>query len=77
MDRLLSMRVFQQVADAGSFAAAARQLDLSPAAVTRLVVDLEEHLGTRLMQRTTRRLSLTEAGHTYLGRVRHILQDID
>lgn len=77
MDRLLSMRVFQQVADVGSFAAAARHLDMSPAAVTRLVVDLEEHLGTRLMQRTTRRLSLTEAGHTYLGRVRHILQDID
>lgn len=77
MDRLLSMRVFQQVADGGSFAAAARALDLSPAVVTRLVVDLEEHLGARLMQRTTRRLSLTEAGQAYLGRVRHILQDID
>ncbi len=77
MDRLLSMRVFQQVADAGSFAAAARALDLSPAVVTRLVVDLEEHLGTRLMQRTTRRLALTEAGQAYLDRVRHILQDID
>ena len=77
MDRLLSMRVFQQVADSGGFAAAARSLDLSPAVVTRLVGDLEEHLGTRLMQRTTRRLALTEAGQAYLGRVRHILQDID
>jgi DNA-binding transcriptional LysR family regulator len=77
MDRLLSMRVFQRVADEGSFAAAARELDLSPAVVTRLVADLEEHLGTRLLHRTTRRLSLTEAGEAYLGRVRHILQDID
>lgn len=71
------MRVFLQVADAGSFAGAARALDLSPAVVTRLVVDLEEHLGARLMQRTTRRLALTEAGQTYLARVRPILQDID
>lgn len=77
MDRLLSMRVFQQVADEGSFAAAARALDMSPAVVTRLVVDLEEHLGARLMQRTTRRLALTEAGQAYLERVRHILRDID
>jgi DNA-binding transcriptional LysR family regulator len=71
------MRVFHQVADAGSFTAAARALDLSTAVVTRLVADLEEHLGTRLLQRTTRRVSLTEAGQTYLVRVRHILQDID
>jgi DNA-binding transcriptional LysR family regulator len=77
MDRLLSMRVFQRVADEGSFAAAARELDLSPAVVTRLVADLEDHLGTRLLHRTTRRLSLTAAGETYVGRVRHILQDID
>ncbi|MFM2066112.1 MAG: hypothetical protein RLZZ584_1021 [Pseudomonadota bacterium] len=77
MDRLLSMRVFQRVVDEGGFAAAARDLDLSPAVVTRLVADLEEHLGARLLHRTTRRLSLTEAGETYLARVRHILQDID
>lgn len=77
MDRLLSMRVFQKVIDAGGFAAAARALDMSPAAVTRLVADLEEHLGTRLLHRTTRRLSLSVAGENYLGRVRAILQDID
>jgi DNA-binding transcriptional LysR family regulator len=77
MDRLLSMRVFQRVLDEGGFAACARSLDLSPAVVTRLVADLEEHLGTRLLQRTTRRVSLTEAGQAYLARVRHILQDID
>ncbi len=77
MDRLLSMRVFQKVIDEGSFAAAARVLDMSPAGVTRLVTDLEQHLGTRLIQRTTRRLALTDAGQTYLLRVRSILQEVD
>jgi len=77
MDRLLSMRVFERVVAEGSFAAAARALDLSPPVVTRLVADLEDHLGTRLLQRSTRRLALTEAGQTYLNRVRNILQDID
>lgn len=77
MDRLLSMRVFERVVDEGGFAAAARALDMSAPVVTRLVADLEEHLGTRLLQRSTRRLSLTEAGQQYLGRVRNILQDID
>lgn len=77
MDRLLSMRVFERVVDDGGFAAAARALDMSPAVVTRLVADLEDHLGVRLLQRSTRRLSLTEAGEAYLSRVRSILQDID
>ena len=77
MDRLQSMRVFQQVVDNGSFAAAARKLDMSGAVVTRLIGDLEVHLGVRLLQRTTRRLALTDAGETYLARVRHILTDID
>ena len=54
MDRLMSMRVFESVIEKGSFSAAARALDLSPAVVTRLVADLEEHLGTRLLQRSTR-----------------------
>ncbi len=71
------MRVFQRVVDEGGFAAAARALDVSPAGVTRLVSDLEEHLGVRLLQRTTRRLSLTHAGEGYLAKVRHILNDID
>ena len=77
MDRLMSLRVFQKVIDEGGFAAAARALDMSPAVVTRLVADLEEHLGTRPLHRTTRRLSLSEAGERYLSRVRAILQDID
>ena len=76
MDRLQSMRVFQQVVDDGSFAAAGRKFDMSAAVVTRLVSDLETHLGVRLL-RTTRRLALTDAGEAYLARVRHILSDID
>ena len=77
MDRLLSMRVFTQVIDAGGFAAAARALDMSPATATRLVTDLEQHLGARLIQRTTRKLSLTEAGTAYLHRVRGIMHEIE
>lgn len=77
MDRLQSMRVFQRVVDEGGFAAASRSLDMSPAGVTRLVSDLEQHLGVRLLQRTTRRLALTPAGEGYLAKVRHILNDID
>lgn len=71
------MRVFQTVVDEGGFAAAARLLELSPPVVTRLVADLEQHLGTRLLQRTTRKLALTDAGDAYLLRVRTILHDIE
>jgi DNA-binding transcriptional LysR family regulator len=77
MDRLHSMRVFSRVIDEGSFARAARELNLSPAVVTRLVADLEEHLGSRLINRTTRRLSLTDTGELYLERVRHILTEVE
>jgi len=77
MDRLHSMRVFQSVIDEGSFAASARALDLSPAAVTRLISDLETHLGARLIRRTTRRIALTDTGEAYLERVRPILREID
>lgn len=71
------MRVFARVVDEGSFAGAARALDLAPAVVTRLVAELEEHLGARLMNRTTRRIALTEVGENYLERVRQILADVD
>jgi len=77
MDRLHSMRVFSRVIEQGSFAGAARELNLSPAVVTRLVADLEEHLGARLINRTTRRLSLTDTGELYLERVRHILTEVE
>lgn len=77
MDRLHSMRAFARVIDAGSFAGAARELNLSPAVITRLVADLEEHLGARLINRTTRRLALTDIGEAYLERVRAILTEIE
>jgi DNA-binding transcriptional LysR family regulator len=77
MDRLQSMRVFREVVDQGGFAAAARRLDLAPAVVTRLVDDLEKSLGVRLLQRTTRRVSLTQEGEEYLARLRGILTDIE
>ena len=77
MDRLHSMRVFARVVDEGSFARAARELNLSPAVVTRLVADLEDHLGSRLINRTTRRLALTDTGELYLDRVRHILTEVE
>ena len=77
MDQLRAMRVFARVANEGSFAAASRALDLAPAVVTRVVAELEEHLGARLMNRTTRRLALTEVGEDYLLRVRQILADVD
>lgn len=77
MDQLRAMRVLARVADEGSFAAAARALDLAPAVVTRVIADLEEHLGARLINRTTRRLSFTEAGDDYLQRTRQILADVD
>ncbi|GAC1407652.1 MAG: LysR family transcriptional regulator [Burkholderiaceae bacterium] len=77
MDRLQSMRVFAKVVEQGGFARAATALNLSNAVVTRHVADLEVHLGTRLLNRTTRKLSLTESGHAYLARVQPILQAVD
>ena len=77
MDHLQSMRVFVKVADLGSFAKAATQLDISNAVVTRHVADLEGRLGTRLMNRTTRSLSLTESGQVYLEKVRVIIDELE
>jgi DNA-binding transcriptional LysR family regulator len=77
MDQVKAMRVFTRVVDEGSMAGAARAMDLAPAAVTRLLADLEEHLGARLLNRTTRRVSLTDVGEAYLERARRILSDIE
>ncbi len=77
MDQFRAIKVFVRVIDEGSFAAAARALDLAPAVVTRLVAELEDHLGTRLLNRTTRRLALTEIGDAYLERARRILADVE
>lgn len=77
MDPLRSMKVFVRVVDEGGFAKAARALDMAPAVVTRVVAELEAHLGARLLNRTTRRISLTEVGVAYLERVRQILVDVE
>ena len=77
MDLLRAMRVFSRVIDAGGFARAAHAMDIAPAVATRLVAELEEHLGARLINRTTRRLALTEVGEDYLERVRNILSEVD
>jgi DNA-binding transcriptional LysR family regulator len=77
MDRIDAMLAFTAVADLGGFAPAARKLGLSPSAVTRLIAALEERLGARLLQRTTRSVALTDAGTRYLERARRILADVE
>ena len=76
MDRLESMGILLAVVDAGSLSAAARQLGMPLANVSRKVAALESHLGTRLLHRTTRQLSLTEAGGAYVAACRRILDEI-
>jgi DNA-binding transcriptional LysR family regulator len=77
MDRIDAMQAFVAVADSHGFATAARKLKLSPSAVTRLIAALEERLGARLLQRTTRSVTLTDAGARYLERARRILAEVD
>jgi DNA-binding transcriptional LysR family regulator len=77
MDRFDAMQAFVAVADLRGFAPAARKLGLSPSAVTRLVAALEDHLGARLLQRTTRSVTLTDIGARYLERVRPVLADVE
>jgi DNA-binding transcriptional LysR family regulator len=77
MDRYHAMRVFVRIAEAGGFAEAARQLHMSPPAVTRALAALEETIGARLLTRTTRAVKLTEAGARYLEDCRRILAAIE
>jgi DNA-binding transcriptional LysR family regulator len=77
MDRIDAMQAFVAVADLRGFAPAARKLGLSPSGVTRLIAALEERLGARLLQRTTRQVTLTDAGSRYLERARRILADVE
>lgn len=77
MDRFHEIEVFVAVADTGGFASAGRRLHLSPAAITRAIAALEERLGARLLNRTTRSLSLTEAGAGFLEGARRILAEWD
>jgi DNA-binding transcriptional LysR family regulator len=77
LNQIRSLRVFAQVIADGSFAGASRTLDLAPAVVTRAVSDLEDHLGVRLLNRSTRSLALTEAGEAYLERAKQVLSALD
>ena len=77
MDRLLTLEVFACVVEKGSFAAAARALELSPASVTEHVQALEKRLKTRLLNRTTRRIALTDEGAAYFEHCRQILARIE
>ena len=77
MDQLQAMRVFTRVADHGSFARAANTLDMSRAMASSYVAQLEEHLGTRLLHRTTRKVSVSPQGAIYLDHCKRILAEID
>ena len=77
MDRLQSMSVFVAVAEEESFATAARRLNMSPPAVTRTIAALEDHLGIKLLTRTTRFVRATDAGQRYLESARRILAEAD
>ena len=74
MDRISAMRVFSEVVTRGSFTAAASTLGMSRAMVTRHIAELERWLGASLLQRSTRRLSLTEAGEACVVRSRQLLE---
>lgn len=77
MDRLASLTAFVRVVDAGGFSAAARRLNMSTTMVSTHVQSLEEHLGARLLNRTTRRVSLTEIGKAYYERCTQILAELE
>ncbi|MFM9981047.1 MAG: LysR family transcriptional regulator [Burkholderiales bacterium] len=77
MDRFAAMSVFAKVVELGNFARAAERLELSTSAVSRQVADLEARLQTRLLNRTTRKLSLTEGGHAFYERCVQVLVDLE
>ncbi len=77
MDRIDAIRAFVTVADARSFAQAAHRLGISPAQMSKLVARLEDRLGARLLNRTTRDLSLTDVGRAYLERGRALIEEFD
>jgi DNA-binding transcriptional LysR family regulator len=77
MDRFREMETFMAVVDAGSFVSAAEKLRISKSATSRIIQDLEARLGGRLLQRTTRKLSLTDIGQAYYQRCKHILEELE
>lgn len=77
MDQLLALRVFIRIADTGGFSKAADLMNIPRPTVTKLIQDLESHVGTKLLRRTTRRVQVTEEGSAYYERARHIVADVD
>ncbi|AKS41503.1 LysR family transcriptional regulator [Wenzhouxiangella marina] len=77
MDRFAALRVFRRVIELNGFAAAARDLDLSNAAVSKIIKELEADLGVQLIQRTTRSLRLTDTGHDYFNQITRILDELE
>src|ERR1700736_3376880 len=77
MDTLLSMKVFRQVVESGSFVGAAERLSLSTAMTSKHLIHLEKHLGTRLLNRSSRSLSLTESGKLFFERCKGILEEVE
>jgi DNA-binding transcriptional LysR family regulator len=77
MDTLTSIKVFRQIVESGSFVAAAEQMDLSTAMVSRHVMHIEKQLGVRLLDRNSRALSLTEPGRIYFERCSSILEELE
>ena len=77
MDTLLSMKVFRQVVESGSFVGAAERLNLSTAMTSKHLMHLEKHLGTRLLNRSSRSLSLTESGKLFFERCKDILEEME
>src|ERR1043165_6617213 len=77
MDQLLALRVFVRIAESGAFSRAADSMNIPRPTVTKLVQDLERHLGTKLLQRTTRRVSVTPEGAAYYERAARLIGDLD
>ena len=77
LDRLMAMTVFVKVVEQGSFARAAERMNMSTSAVSRHVAELEAHLDTRLLNRTTRRISITESGQAFYERTLQLLADLE
>jgi DNA-binding transcriptional LysR family regulator len=77
MDRIDAMRAFVTVVNEGTFTRAAERLEMSPQLISKYVSRLEQHLGVRLLNRTTRKIHLTEAGTSYHQRAQQVLNDID
>lgn len=77
MDHLQAMRAMARVVESGSFVRAAESLQMPPATLSKAIQALEKHLGVKLLERTTRRVSVTEDGTAYYERVRHLLEELD